>query len=211
MVGLPETDGALSREASGPALKTIGRADAVVLGPGLSKKPGARDFALEMFERIDIPLVIDADGLNALAGCFPEDLPQRPWPTVLTPHAGELARLLDVDSREVAKARLAHARAAADKAKAFVVLKGDDTLVVSPGGQTAISRGRAPGLATAGTGDVLAGVVGAMLAKGLPAAHAACAGVYAHVRAGQIAGAPHGPDGVIASDVIHALPAALSA
>jgi NAD(P)H-hydrate epimerase len=211
MVGLPENGGALSKEASGPALEAIGRADAVVLGPGLSKKPGARDFALEMFERIDVPLVIDADGLNALAGCFPEDLPQRPWPTVLTPHPGELGRLLDVDSAEVGRARLKHARAASKKAKAFVVLKGDDTLVVFPSGKTAISRGKAPGLATAGTGDVLSGVIGAMLAKGLPPAHAACAAVYAHVRAGQIAAAPHGPDGVIASDVIRELPAALSA
>jgi NAD(P)H-hydrate epimerase len=211
MVGLPETAGALSREAAGPALKAIKRADAVVLGPGLSKKPGARDFALEMFERIDVPLVIDADGLNALAGCFPEDLPMRPWATVLTPHAGELGRLLDVDSAEVSRDRLKHARAAAKAAKAFVVLKGDDTLVVSPSGTTAVSRGGAPALATAGTGDVLSGVIGAMLAKGLPPAHAACAGVYAHVRAGQLAAAPHGPDGVIASDVIRELPAALSA
>ena len=91
------------------------------------------------------------------------------------------------------------------------MLKGDDTLVVAPGGRVAVSRGGAPALATAGTGDVLSGVIGAMLAKGLPAAHAACAGVYAHVRAGQIAAAPHGPDGVIASDVIYALPAALAA
>jgi ADP-dependent NAD(P)H-hydrate dehydratase / NAD(P)H-hydrate epimerase len=211
MVGLPESGGALSPEAVGPALKAIGRADAVVLGPGLSKAKGARGFALEMFERIDVPLVIDADGLNAMAGVFPEDLPQRPWPTVLTPHAGELGRLLGVDSAEVTAHRVAMAREAAGKARAFVVLKGDDTLVVSPGGRVAISRGEAPGLATAGTGDVLSGVIGAMLAKGLPAAHAACAGVYAHVRAGQIAAAPHGADGVIASDVIHALPAALSA
>jgi ADP-dependent NAD(P)H-hydrate dehydratase / NAD(P)H-hydrate epimerase len=211
MVGLPETDGALSPEAVGPALKAIGRADAVVLGPGLSKSEGAHGFALELFERIDVPLVIDADGLNALDGVFPEDLPQRPWPTVLTPHAGELGRLLGVDSKEVGAHRLAMAREAAAKARAFVVLKGDDTLVVSPGGRVAISRGGAPGLATAGTGDVLSGVIGAMLAKGLPAAHAACAGVYAHVRAGQIAAAPHGADGVIASDVIHALPAALTA
>jgi len=164
-----------------------------------------------MFERIDVPLVIDADGLNALAGCFPEDLPQRRWPTVLTPHAGELGRLLDVESAEVSRARLAHARAAASKARAFVVLKGDDTLVVSPNGTAAISRGKAPGLATAGTGDVLAGIIGAMLGKGLAPAHAACAGVYVHVRAGQIASAPHGPDGIIASDVIHSIPAALSA
>jgi hydroxyethylthiazole kinase-like uncharacterized protein yjeF len=211
MVGLPEKEGALSREAVGPALKAIGRADAVVLGPVLSKADGARGFALEMFERIDVPLVIDADGLNSLAGVFPEDLPQRPWPTVLTPHAGELGRLLGVDSKEVGAHRLAMAREAAAKARAFVVLKGDDTLVVSPGGRVAISRGEAPALATAGTGDVLSGVIGAMLAKGLPPAHAACAGVYAHVRAGQIAAAPHGADGVIASDVIHTLPAALTA
>ncbi len=211
MVGLPETDGALSREAVGPALKAIDRADAVVLGPGLSKARGAREFALELFERVDVPLVIDADGLNALQGCFPEDLPQRPWPTVLTPHAGELGRLLGVDSSEISAHRLESAREAAAKARAFVVLKGDDTLVVSPGGRVAISRGGAPALATAGTGDVLAGVIGAMLAKGLPPAHAACAGVYAHVRAGQIAAGPHGPDGVIASDVIHALPGALNA
>jgi hydroxyethylthiazole kinase-like uncharacterized protein yjeF len=211
MVGLPEKEGALSREAVGPALKAIGRADAGVLGPGLSKADGARGFALEMFERIDVPLVIDADGLNSLAGVFPEDLPQRPWPTVLTPHAGELGRLLGVDSKEVGAHRLAMAREAAAKARAFVVLKGDDTLVVSPGGRVAISRGEAPALATAGTGDVLSGVIGAMLAKGLPPAHAACAGVYAHVRAGQIAAAPHGADGVIASDVIHTLPAALTA
>jgi NAD(P)H-hydrate epimerase len=164
-----------------------------------------------MFERIDVPLVIDADGLNALAGCFPEDLPQRRWPTVLTPHDGELGRLLDIDSKEVARARLSHARAAAARARAFVVLKGDDTIVAGPTGRVAISRGGAPALATAGTGDVLSGVIGAMLAKGLPAAHAACAAVYAHVRAGQLAAAPHGPDGVIASDVIQQLPAALSA
>ena len=129
---------------------------------------------------------------------------------MLTPHAGELGRLLGVDSAEVGRARLKHARAAAAEARAFVVLKGDDTLVVSPSGRVAVSRGNAPALATAGTGDVLSGVIGAMLAKGLPAAHAACAGVYAHVRAGQIAAAPHGADGVIASDVIRSLPAALS-
>jgi NAD(P)H-hydrate epimerase len=211
MVGLPESDGALSAEAVGPALKAIDRADAVVLGPGLSKAKGARDFALELFERIDVPLVIDADGLNALDGVFPEDLPSRPWPTVLTPHAGELGRLLGVKSAEIGEHRLAMAREAAAKAKAFVVLKGDDTLVVSPSGRVAISRGGAPALATAGTGDVLAGVIGAMLGKGLPPAHAACAGVYAHVRAGQIAAGPQGADGVIASDVILSLPAALSA
>ena len=154
--------------------------------------------------------MIDADGLNALAGRL-EDVAQRRWPTVLTPHAGELGRLLEVESSEIERYRLRFVREAAARAKAFVVLKGDDTLVAAPSGRVAISRGGAPGLATAGTGDVLAGVIGAMLAKGMPVAQGACAGVYGHVRAGQIAAAPHGPDGVIASDVIAALPAALSA
>jgi NAD(P)H-hydrate epimerase len=211
MVGLPEDgDGHLDSSGVEPVLKAVGRADAVVLGPGLSKDPQAQALARAIVPRIDVPLVIDADGLNALAGRL-EEIAQRPWPTVLTPHAGELGRLLGFDSSEIERYRLRYAREAAARAKAFVVLKGDDTLVAAPSGRVAISRGGAPGLATAGTGDVLSGVIGAMLAKGMPAAQAACAGVYAHVRAGQIAAAPHGPDGVIASDVISALQGALSA
>jgi NAD(P)H-hydrate epimerase len=209
MVGLPERNGSLTPTALQPALEAIGRADAVVLGPGIGKDKGAQELARELVERIDVPLVVDADGLNALAGGAMEELVRiRPWPTVMTPHAGELGRMLGVDSKEISAHRLHYAREAAMKAKAIVVLKGDDTLVATPTG-VAVSRGVAPALATAGTGDVLSGVIGAMLAKGLAPAHAAAAGVYAHLRAGQIAAAPDGPDGVIASDVIRALPAAL--
>jgi NAD(P)H-hydrate epimerase len=212
MVGLPEDgDGHLDASGEESVLKAVGRADAVVLGPGLSKDPDAQALARAVVPRIDVPLVIDADGLNALAGHLEEVVAQRRWPTVLTPHAGELGRLLEISSGDVERARLRHVREAAARSKAFVVLKGDDTLVAAPTGRVAISRGAAPALATAGTGDVLSGVIGAMLAKGMPVAQAACAGVYAHLRAGQIAAAPHGPDGVIASDVISALPAALSA
>jgi NAD(P)H-hydrate epimerase len=211
MVGLPEREGSLTPEAVGPALSAIGRSDAVVLGPGLGRSPQAQAFARELVLRVDVPLVIDADGLNALAGHVEELLPRRRWPTVLTPHAGELGRLLELDSEEIGRSRLTHARDASMRWKAFLVLKGDDTLIAAPTGRVAVSRGSAPGLATAGTGDVLSGVTGAMLAKGLAPAPAACAAVYAHVRAGQLAAAPHGPDGVIASDVIRALPAAFSA
>jgi NAD(P)H-hydrate epimerase len=213
VVGLPEADGKGHLDASGvePVLEAIGRADAVVLGPGIGKTPAAQALARAVAPRVDVPLVIDADGLNALAGQLEEIVSGRRWPTVLTPHAGELGRLLEVDSKDVERSRLRHVREAAAISKAFVVLKGDDTLIAAPSGRVAISRGKAPGLATAGTGDVLSGVIGAMLAKGMPVAQGACAGVYAHLRAGQIAAAPHGPDGVIASDVIAALPAALSA
>jgi NAD(P)H-hydrate epimerase len=206
---LPDDDGSLAMESVDPVLKAINRTDAVVLGPGLGRGKAAIAFAREMYERIDVPIVIDADALNALEGVFPEDLPQRRWPTVLTPHEGEMGRMLGVPSREISAHRIEHARAAAQEAKAIVVLKGDDTLVASPDGRVAVSPGGAPALATAGTGDVLSGIIGALLARGMAPAAAACAGVWLHVRAGQIAATPHGPDGVIATDVIGALPAAL--
>jgi len=210
LVALPEDDGVLVPGALDAVLAAAGRADAVVLGPGLGRSPSTQELVRELLQRVEAPLVVDADGLNAIAGRL-DELRRRRWPTVLTPHAGELGRLLEVDSAEVGRARLHHARAAASRAGALVVLKGDDTLVAEPSGRVAVSRGRAPALATAGTGDVLAGVTGAMLAKRLAPAHAVCAAVHAHVRAGRLAAAPHGPDGVIASDVIAALPAALSA
>jgi hydroxyethylthiazole kinase-like uncharacterized protein yjeF len=208
--GLPEQDGSLTVDAVEPAVEAIRRADAVVLGPGLGRSEGAQAFARALFERADVPLVVDADGLNALVDVFRDELPQRPGPTVLTPHAGELGRLLGLESDQIAAHRLAHARAAAAHARAIVVLKGDDTLVAAPEGRVAVSPGRAPALATAGTGDVLSGVLGAMLAKGLAPAHAACAAVHVHLRAGQHASEPHGPDAVIASDVIAHLPQALA-
>jgi ADP-dependent NAD(P)H-hydrate dehydratase / NAD(P)H-hydrate epimerase len=107
--------------------------------------------------------------------------------------------------------RLGSARDAASQADAIVVLKGDDTIVASPDGLAAVSRGGAPALATAGTGDVLSGVIGAYLAKGMAPFHAACAGVHVHARAGRIAAERIGTEGVIARDVIEALPRALVA
>jgi NAD(P)H-hydrate epimerase len=207
-VALPSQGGALSPAAIEPALAAIERADAVVLGPGLGRTEGAREFARALVGRIGMPLVVDADGLNALAEGFPGALPQRDAPTVLTPHAGELARLLGVDSADVGAHRLARARDAAARSNAIVVLKGDDTLVAAPDGRVALSPGGAPALATAGTGDVLSGVLGALLAKRMDPLHAVCAAVLVHVRAGRLAASPYGPDGVIASDIIdHLRPA----
>jgi NAD(P)H-hydrate epimerase len=204
-VALPEDGGALSSEALEPAVKAVGRADAVVLGPGLGKSPGAQALARELVQRIDVPLVIDADGLNALAGRL-EMLRHRRWPTVLTPHAGELGRLLEIESAEIERARLAHARLAAARASALVVLKGDDTLIVGPDGRVAISRGNSPALATAGTGDVLTGAIAALLGQRLDAFTAAAAAVQLHAQAGREAARRQGcAEGVIAGDVIAAL------
>lgn len=209
-VALEDEGGHLSGRALEQTLRAVARAHAVVLGPGIGRSPGTLGLVGELAERTDIPLVLDADGLQAFANGGLSLLTRRRYPTVLTPHTGEMARLLASSRDVVERERLASARAAAKRARAFVVLKGDDSLICSPDGRTAVSPGDAPALATAGTGDVLSGVIAAMLAKRLPPAHAASAAVWVHARAGRIAAREHGPDGVIATDVIAALPEALS-
>jgi ADP-dependent NAD(P)H-hydrate dehydratase / NAD(P)H-hydrate epimerase len=201
---LPEDDGGHTLAGVDQVKQLAERADALALGPGLGRTDGALEFARAVAQEVEKPLLIDADGLNAHAGRL-DLLKGRPGPTVLTPHAGELARLLDTDSREVAAHRLACVRAAAEQSGCVVVLKGDDSLVVAPGGPVAISPGATPALATAGTGDVLSGVIGAFLAKGLGALEAAAAGVLAHAVAGQVAARRYGADHVIAGDVIDAI------
>ncbi len=204
-VPLPDADGALQPSAADTVLERTQRAGALVLGPGLGRAPETFELARTVAAGAEIPLLLDADGLNAHAGQLTA-LANRGAPTVMTPHAGELGRLLDVDGAQIAAHRLACARRASEQARAIVVLKGDDTIVASPDGLIAISRGGAPALATAGTGDVLSGVIGAYLSKRMDPFHAACAGVFVHVRAGQLAAARLAAEGVIARDVIECLP-----
>jgi ADP-dependent NAD(P)H-hydrate dehydratase / NAD(P)H-hydrate epimerase len=206
--GLPEEHRALTLDGLSETLELLGRAGTLALGPGLGRAPASVSFARELARQARVPLVLDADGLNAHAGCLSE-LAHRDAPTILTPHAGELARLLDTDIERVQRERLSHARTAAKQAGAVVVLKGDDTLVVEPGGRVAISRGHSPALATAGTGDVLTGTIAALLAQSVDVFTAAAAGVYLHAQAGRDAARRQGvPEGVIATDVIAMLPLA---
>jgi len=206
--GLPDDDGAHTPDGLEVVEEMAERAGAVVLGPGIGRSDGASEFARRVAQAVKIPLLIDADGLNAHAEAL-ESLAGREAPTVLTPHAGELGRLLGVDSEEVERRRLRHVREAAERSGAVVLLKGDDTLVAAPGGPVAVSSGGTPALATAGTGDVLSGLIGALLAKGLGPFEAAALGTLAHARAGRAAAGRHGVDHVIAGDVIEALPAGL--
>ncbi len=208
-VPLPDTDGALEPWGVEGVLERADRADALVLGPGLGRAPETQEFARQLARYAPVPLLLDADGLNAHAGEL-GSLAERDAPTVLTPHAGEIARLLETDSATVGTQRLDYARRAAREARAIVVLKGDDTIVAAPDGRAGVNRGGAPALATAGTGDVLSGVIGAFLAKRMDPFHAACAGVLVHARAGVLCAQEIGPEGVIASDVIAALPRALA-
>jgi ADP-dependent NAD(P)H-hydrate dehydratase / NAD(P)H-hydrate epimerase len=205
--GLAEHDGALAPAAVAGVIDSIRAGGALALGPGLGRSDGAVAFARELAREAHAPLVLDADGLNAHAGRLHE-LRARHAPTILTPHAGELGRLLELDSGEIERERLRHVRDAAERAGAIVVLKGDDTLIAEPAGRVAVSRGGSPALATAGTGDVLSGVIGALLAQRLDAFLAASAGVWLHAAAGREAARRQGAaEGVIASDVIGALPA----
>ncbi|MGI8946213.1 MAG: NAD(P)H-hydrate dehydratase [Thermoleophilaceae bacterium] len=204
--GLPEEDGAHTVAGLERLDALSERAGAVVLGPGLGRSQAAAAFAREAARALPLPLLIDADALNAHAGAL-ESLRRRSAPTVLTPHAGELARLLELDSERVSAQRLRCVREAAERSGAVVLLKGDDTVIAAPGRPPAISPGGTPALATAGTGDVLSGVIGALLAKGMDAFEAAALGTLAHARAGMAAADRHGADHVVAGDVIDALPA----
>jgi NAD(P)H-hydrate epimerase len=204
---LPDDGGAHTEAGAGDVIDRAGsRGGTLVIGPGLGRTGGAVAFARRLVAEAPVAIVLDADGLNAHAGRL-DALAGRDHPAILTPHAGELARLLEVESDAVNAARLEHVREAARRSGAIVVLKGDDTLVAEPEGRVAISRGGSPGLATAGTGDVLSGVLAAFLARGMAPFDAACAAVFAHAEAGRRAAALlGGPDGVIASDVVDALP-----
>jgi NAD(P)H-hydrate epimerase len=204
-VGCPGGDGCLAPASAKTLLRALERADAAVLGPGLGRDPGSIELAQEVLPRIEAPLVLDADGLNAFAGRI-EAIAKRGSPSVLTPHAGELGRLLERSSEDISAHRLASAGEAARAAGAVVVLKGDDT-IVTDGERVAVNALSAPALATAGTGDVLTGIVAALIARGLEPFAAACAAVLTGARAGRDAARRIGSaESVIATDVIDSIP-----
>jgi NAD(P)H-hydrate epimerase len=206
--GVSDEDGSHSGAGAPAVLEASARGGALALGPGLGRRAGAIEFARVLARDADVAMVLDADGLNAHAGRL-SSLTHRRASTVLTPHAGELGRLLSLDSRQIEFERLRYVRAAAEQSGAVVVLKGDDTLVAEPAGTVAVSPGGSPALATAGTGDVLTGVIAALLAQGLDGFTAAAAGVWVHSAAGREAARRVGAvESVIATDVIAALASA---
>ena len=176
------------------------RAGAMAIGPGLGRGERRRSLVHELLERIDLPAVVDADALFGL-----EPVP-RAAATVLTPHAGELARLLDTDAAWVGAHRLEAAQTAAGRFGAVVLLKGPDSIVAPPEGGVIVCDLGPPALATAGTGDVLTGIVASFLAKGLEPRLAAAAGAVAHGRAALLA---RHRAGLVAGDLLDSLPAAL--
>src|SRR5438034_1550932 len=196
-LGCPEDDGKISPRAIDPIVEFASKAGAVALGPGLGRGPGPKQVVARLLAELEVPVVVDADALFELEPF------ERSGPTVLTPHEGELARLLGEESEWVAAHRLEAVRRGAERFGCVCLLKGADTLVTTPDGGVLISAMGTPALATAGSGDVLTGIVAAFLAKGV------CA--EAAVAAQQLASRLVPQAGAVASDVIGALPLVLDA
>jgi hydroxyethylthiazole kinase-like uncharacterized protein yjeF len=195
----PEDEGRISPRAIDPIVEFAGKAGAVALGPGLGRGQGPREVVSRLLAELDVPVVVDADGLSGLEPF------ERSSPTVLTPHEGELAGLLGVESRWVAAHRLEAAKRGAERFGCVCLLKGADTLVAAPGEGVWVCSLGTPALATAGSGDVLTGVVASFLAKGMDARVATAAAAVSH----QLASREVPSAGAVASDVIAALPGTL--
>ena len=200
-------DGGLSEAALAPLRKRVAEADVLCLGPGLGKGEGAARVVRTLLAELKIPAVVDADALSALA-------PDRAALAglkglgVLTPHPGEMGRLLGVEVSAVQADRRAAAKGFAERHGLVVVLKGHGT-VVTDGKRLAVNDTGNPGMATAGTGDVLSGLIAGLMAQGLPPFEAAYLGAHLHGAAGDLAAKAKGQHAMIATDLLECLPEAL--
>ena len=206
---LPETkEGSLGLQGLPEIVRVIERMDAVAIGPGLSQQPQTKELVRQLLPKVVKPLVLDADGLNALA----EDvglLRKLPLPIILTPHAGEMGRLIRQSPEEVQRDRERTAKAFAQQYRVVVVLKGHGTVIASYDGTSVINDTGNPGMASGGCGDVLTGMITGLLGQNLSLFDAARLGVYLHGLAGDLAAAERGQIGLIASDVVDRIPQAI--
>ena len=206
---LPETkEGSVSLSALAEITTTAERMDAVAIGPGLSQHPQTKDLVRQLLPKIVKPLVLDADGLNALA----EDvglLKKLPLPIILTPHPGEMARLVRLSADEVQQDRQRIAVEFAKKYRVILVLKGHGTVVARYDGEAYLNDTGNPGMASGGCGDVLTGMIAGLLGQKRSPWDAARLGVYLHGLAGDLAAAERGETGLIASDVADKIPQAI--
>lgn len=196
--------GSLAASALPLLLESATGKDVLVIGPGIARGDDTGELIFRLLESLTVPVVLDADALNAVTA-ESDRWAKAKAPRVLTPHPGELARLLSSTTAEVQKDRLAAARACAAKTNGVVVLKGARTVIADPSGAVWICPAGNPGMATAGAGDVLAGVIGALLGQGLTPLDAACTGVFAHALAGDRVAKHTGQLGLTASDICDGL------
>jgi hydroxyethylthiazole kinase-like uncharacterized protein yjeF len=201
--------GAVGHAAYDSVLRQLGAAQAGIVGPGLGRASSTWRLAVDLAIHASCPLVVDADGLNALADS-PRTKGRLPHNRVLTPHPGELGRLMGKTAAAINADRHASARKAAREWGAVVVLKGARTVVATPDGRVSEDPHEVPALASGGTGDVLSGVIGALLAQGLDPFTAAVTGVYVHAAAGRRISEHLGESGLLASDLLLEIPVVMN-
>ena len=207
---LPETPGgALSIRAEGEIAEARKTMRCLAVGPGLSMDPETAELVRSIVSGTKGPIVVDADGLNALAGHL-DRLEQAPGPIVLTPHPGEMGKLAGLSAAEVQKRRLPTATDFSQHYHVTLVLKGARTLVASPEGEVFIIPTGNPGMASGGMGDVLTGMIASFVAQGHDPTWAAVLGAYFHGLAGDRAAQTKGPVGIIAGDLLDPLPALMN-
>jgi ADP-dependent NAD(P)H-hydrate dehydratase / NAD(P)H-hydrate epimerase len=206
---LPETEEGTVDERGWQRLRErLEEVDAAAVGPGLTTNPSTAELIRRLVNESPVPVVLDADGLNAFAGRG-HLLSERTSGLVITPHAGEFGRLAGLSSREVLEDRVGHARKAAAEFRCPVLLKGSRTVVAEPGGRVRVNPTGGPVLATGGTGDVLTGAIAGLVARGLQPADAAVTAAYIHGVAGALSAGELG-EGTVASDVAGRLPRAMA-
>jgi NAD(P)H-hydrate epimerase len=210
---IPDRDGHFdARRASAALASLIDGKDALIVGPGMGLSDGTKDliaWLIKQGARADRPMLIDADGLNALAAVGAEKLKRVNGAVVLTPHPAEMARLLRSDTATVNADRISAARELCNRTGAFVLLKGARTVIAAPEGIVFVNGSGNPGMATPGMGDALCGILGALLAQKYPPLDALALGTFLHGYAADRVAARMGRVGYLAGDLIEELPAAL--
>ncbi|MFQ6102704.1 MAG: NAD(P)H-hydrate dehydratase [Candidatus Glassbacteria bacterium] len=207
---LPETESrSLSIKALGKSLELAENASCVAIGPGLSQHPETKELVVELLKRVNRPIVLDADGINAISD-DPGILAKRRWPTVITPHPGELGRLIGEAPADINSDRIEYASRWAEEWGVILLLKGAPTVISHPDGFTCINSTGNAGLASGGTGDVLTGAVSSLIAQGQSPFQSAVAASYFHGLAGDEAMAERGEMGLTATDVLDLLPFVLA-
>ena len=200
-----DEEGRLASKSSNEIISGIQEASTLLMGPGIRTTSEVKDIVFSTIEDCNKPAVFDADALNVIAK-EPAILLQRPEATIITPHPGEMARLMGISTTDVQEDRLRIAESFAQKYKVIVVLKGHSTLIAAPWGENWVNPTGNPGMGTAGSGDVLGGVIASFLAQGMKPLEAAVCGVYIHGAAGDAAAEKYGQWGMIASDIIKYIP-----
>ena len=209
-VGLPETDsGGLDASAFNIISTLVADKRCLAIGPGLGTDTATGRLVRQVLESVDVPLVIDADGLNLIATDL-EVLKAAKAPLVLTPHPGEMSRLCGASTKEIQADRITHARAFATRYRVHLVLKGAATVVAHPDGNVFVNPTGNPGMAAGGMGDVLTGLIAGLITQGMAPDTAALVGVYLHGAAADHIACHKAPTGFLAGEVVHAVPEALA-